>query len=130
MNRRQPNPAQWLNFDALGVLVFVLVGRNNHAEETQITGTLRTAAPFLIAMLVGWYLSKAWRAPETWRTGLITWACTVVLGLVLRRLVWGNGIATAFIIVATVFLAMTMFSWRLVLQSIHRRTGGGSGSDD
>jgi FtsH-binding integral membrane protein len=122
MNRRQINPAQWLNFDALGVLVFVLVGRNNHAEETQLTGTLRTAAPFLIAMLIGWVISKAWRAPETWRTGLITWVTTVVLGLALRRVVWHNGIATAFVIVATVFLAMAMFSWRIVLQSIHRRT--------
>jgi peptidoglycan/LPS O-acetylase OafA/YrhL len=121
ISKRQPNPAQWLNFDALGVLVFVLIGRNNHAEETQISGTIRTAAPFLIGMIAGWLMSKAWRAPETWRTGLITWASTLVIGMVLRKIVWQNGIATAFVIVATVFLALTMFSWRIVLQSIHRR---------
>jgi cell division protein FtsW (lipid II flippase) len=118
---KRPNPAMWLIFDALGVLVFVMIGRDNHDEQAGFGYTLQTAAPFLIAMFGGWVLSRAWIAPETWRTGLIVWGCTVVAGMVLRRLVFDKGTALAFVIVATVFLAIAMFTWRYVLRSIHRR---------
>ncbi len=119
--RRRPNPASWLIFDVLGILVFVMIGRDNHNEASGIGYTVKTAAPFLIAMLGGWVASQAWKQPETWRTGLITWGMTLVGGMLLRRLVFDKGTATAFVIVATVFLALTLFSWRLVLRSIHRR---------
>ncbi len=120
---KRPNPAIWLIFDVLGILVFVMIGRNNHDEASGFGYTLQTAAPFLIAMVAGWALSQSWKAPETWRTAFIVWATTLVVGMALRRVVFDKGTARAFIIVATVFLAMAMFTWRYVLRSIHRRMG-------
>jgi hypothetical protein len=115
------SPSQWLNFDALGVLVFVVIGRNQHDEPDAVAGVLRTAAPFLIALFLGWALAKAWRQPDSMRTGVITWTTTLVVGMVLRRLFWDKGTAASFVVVAAVFLALTMFSWRVVSRSIHRR---------
>jgi hypothetical protein len=47
----------------------------------------------------------------------------VVLGMLLRRFVWDRGTAASFVMVATVFLAMAMLSWRLVLGSLQKRMG-------
>jgi hypothetical protein len=121
--RRRPNPSQWLNLDVLGVLVFVLVGRQNHDEGQSGRDVLITAAPFLIAMAVGWLLSKAWRTPASWKSGAVTWGTTVALGMLLRRFVFDKGTAATFIAVAMGFLALTMFTWRFVLRTIHRRMG-------
>jgi hypothetical protein len=45
----------------------------------------------------------------------MVWGYTVVMGMVLRNMVFNRGTAAAFIIVATVFLGITMFSWRALL---------------
>jgi hypothetical protein len=45
----------------------------------------------------------------------VVWGYTVVMGMVLRNLVFDRGTALAFIIVATVFLGITMFGWRALL---------------
>ncbi len=121
IGRRRMSPTQWLNFDALGVLVFVAIGRDQHNESDAVGGILRTAAPFLLAMFAGWFVARAWRQPDSWRTGLITWGVTLVLGMILRRVFWDKGTATAFVIVAAVFLALTMLSWRAVSRAVHRR---------
>jgi hypothetical protein len=51
------------------------------------------------------------RDPNTY----MVWGYTVVMGMVLRNLVFDRGTALAFIIVATVFLGITMFGWRALL---------------
>jgi hypothetical protein len=118
--RTRPNPAIWLIFDVLGVFVFVMIGRQNHDERSGLGYTLQTAAPFLLALGAGWALSHAWNHPATWRTGLIVWGATLVFGMLLRRVVFDKGTALTFVVVAAVFLALMMFSWRLVLRSIDR----------
>ena len=55
--------------DIICVVIFVIIGRRNHNETTDAIGTLRTAAPFLIALLGAWVGAKAWRAPRTLSTG-------------------------------------------------------------
>jgi hypothetical protein len=45
----------------------------------------------------------------------VVWGYTVVMGMVLRNLVFDRGTALAFIIVATVFLGITMFGWRALV---------------
>ncbi len=99
-------------FDALCVLLMVVIGTRNHKTDTGITGILFVAAPFWIAM------SLAHLAPLLQRTAkadahvVVVWGYTVVMGMVLRNTVFDRGTAVAFIIVATVFLGITMFGWR------------------
>ena len=90
----------------------VVIGTRNHKTDTGITGILFVAAPFWIAM------SLAHLAPLLQRTAkadahvVVVWGYTVVMGMVLRNTVFDRGTALAFIIVATVFLGITMFGWR------------------
>ncbi|MFZ9796067.1 MAG: DUF3054 domain-containing protein [Ilumatobacteraceae bacterium] len=99
--------------DVVCVVIFVIVGRRNHDETTDAVGTLRTAAPFLIALLGAWVGSKAWRAPRALSTGVVLWIVTAGVGLGIRRFVFGDGIATPFVIVATLVLGLLLVGTRL-----------------
>ncbi|MFZ9911675.1 MAG: DUF3054 domain-containing protein [Ilumatobacteraceae bacterium] len=99
--------------DVVCVVIFVIVGRRNHDETTDAVGTLRTAAPILIALLGGWVGSKAWRAPRALSTGVVLWIVTAGVGLGIRRFVFGDGIATPFVIVATLVLGLLLVGTRL-----------------
>lgn len=91
-------------------------------------GVLATAWPFLVAAVLGWLLGRAWRAPlRLWPTGVIVWAVTVAGGMLLRS-VSGEGTAVAFVIVATVTLALFLLGWRAVAALTRRLSLRGAGS--
>lgn len=100
--------------DVLSIVVFVAIGRRNHDEGVAPTGVIETAAPFLVALLVTWLVALVWRDPLSPRSGAITWAGTVALGMVLRNVVFDDGTATAFVIVATVFVGTVLNGWRAI----------------
>ena len=106
-------PAVAALIDLVVVLVFVAIGRRNHHEEATVSGYFGTVAPFAIALAVTWLASRAWRAPVDARTGYTMWVGTVVVGMVLRKFAFDDGTATAFVIVATVFLGAGLNLWRL-----------------
>lgn len=100
--------------DALSIMVFVAIGRRNHDEGVAPAGVVETAAPFLVALLVTWLVALVWRDPLSPRSGAITWVGTVALGMVLRKVVFDDGTATAFVIVATVFVGAVLNGWRAI----------------
>jgi hypothetical protein len=109
-------------FDAAAIVLFVAVGRNNHDEGgNPVAETLKVAAPFLIALAVGWVVARAWQRPDSLRTGLVIWPITVALGMVLRHWVFDRGTATSFIVVATIATAVLLLGWRLVALLVGRR---------
>ncbi|CAB4596048.1 MAG: DUF3054 family protein [Actinobacteria bacterium] len=107
-----------LALDIFSVLLFVAVGRRNHNESAGISGVVEVALPFLIALVCGWVLSRAWQKPDAIKNGVVIWLITVVLGLLLRNLIFGRGIATPFIIVATVVLGVLLVGRRLAMRVI------------
>ena len=107
--------------DVVSVVAFVAIGRRNHDESTGLDGIVSTAAPFLVALAVTWLVMLVWRDPLSPRSGVVTWIGTVALGMVLRNLVFDDGTATAFVIVATVFLGVALNSWRALAR---RRLSG------
>jgi hypothetical protein len=89
--------------DVVAVLLFVTLGRRSHDEGGNVvTGVLSVAAPFLIALAVGW-------------------AVTVALGMVLRRFAFDRGTATSFIVVASVATGLLLLGWRLVARRVIAR---------
>ena len=85
---------------------------------------LNVAAPFLIGLAVGWSLSPTVRrTPFAVRAGVDVWISTVVIGMLLRRFAWDRGTAVAFVIVATVFLAIFLVGWRALAAAIERPHG-------
>ncbi|WP_108248678.1 DUF3054 domain-containing protein [Planctomonas deserti] len=108
-------------FDLVSVILFVLVGRVSHGEAVDAGGVLSTAWPFLVGLAIGWIASVAWRRPYgVVRPGLIVWASTVVLG-VLLRFVTGVGAETSFIVVTAVVLGALLVGWRAFAMLLSRR---------
>lgn len=107
--------------DLASVVLFVVLGRRNHEGAATLAGTLEVAAPFLLALVAGWASVQAWRRPADLRTGLVVWAVTLGLGMVLRNMLFDRGTAGSFVLVAAGFLALTMLGWRLVAGLLLRR---------
>lgn len=106
--------------DVLLVLVFATIGRASHAESVDAAGVWDTAWPFLAGLIMSWIATRAWRAPlgALW-PGLGLWVGTVAFGMIFR-LATGSGAATAFIIVATVTLAIFLLGWRGIAALVRR----------
>ncbi len=105
-----------LAYDIVCVLVFVVIGTRNHKTDTGLSGVLFVAAPFLISLIgsrVFMRLQK--RDVISVENGVTVVLFTTAIGLILRRVVFDRGTATAFVIVATVFLFSSMLGWRSVM---------------
>jgi hypothetical protein len=115
--------------DVVLVVVFAVVGRSSHAEGLDAAGVWGTAWPFLAGLGVGWLAARAWRHPlAVWPTGVVVWASTLVVGMLLR-LATGQGTAIAFIVVATLTLAVLLLGWRAIAWAVTRlRTRGPVGA--
>ena len=107
--------------DVVAVVVCVAIGRRNHDEGTALSGIIGVAAPFLIALGISWVGLRTWREPFNRASLVATWVITVVIGLLLRRLIFDRGIAIAFIIVATITLGVLLGLGRLLSQRLVRR---------
>ncbi len=112
-----------LALDALLVVVFAAIGRATHDGDvwgSAGSGLATTAWPFLVALLLGWLVSRAWNRPlAPLRTGVPVWVVTVGVGMLLRA-VSGQGVAVAFVIVATLTLALFLLGWRGVARLVTR----------
>ncbi|MEZ3156623.1 DUF3054 domain-containing protein [Microbacterium sp. BWR-S6Y] len=117
------SPALALVVDVVLVIVFAAIGRATHDGDVLGpfgSGLATTAWPFVAALLVGWLVTRAWRAPlAIVRTALPVWAVTVILGMALRA-VSGQGVAVAFVIVAAITLALFLLGWRGVAALVAR----------
>ena len=108
--------------DVVAVIVFVAIGRRNHDEGTALSGVLGVAAPFLIALVGSWFALRTWREPFNRASFVATWVITVVAGLFLRKIVFDRGIATSFIIVATITLGVLIGLGRLLTRRLTAKT--------
>ena len=103
--------------DLVLVVVFTAIGRSTHHEDVfgawgQELWT--TAWPFVVALIVGWAVLRAWKDPlAVVRTGLGLWLITVAGGLALRKLA-GGGTALPFVLVATAVVLVFLVGWRLL----------------
>jgi hypothetical protein len=126
VSRSAPGPARgWLTpliLDLGCVLVFAIAGKGSHEAGRSEWVVLAIVWPFAVAVLVahvGW-LVRARDARRVWSEGVVVLGVTFVLGMVLR-VVSGRGIAPGFLVVAAVFLALTMLGWRAALRLATRR---------
>lgn len=110
-----------LSYDVGSVLVFVIAGRSNHGAEETAAGILHTAGPFLIALVIGWAVARAWQDPASLQVGGTVLAVTVVAGMTLRRFVFDDGTQLSFVFVAAAFLALFLMGWRLGAMWADRR---------
>ena len=100
--------------DAVAIIVFVAIGRRSHDEGSTIGAIFSVAAPFLLGLLTGWLVARAWTRPMHLVTGLTIWPITVLVGMILRHFVFDRGTALSFIIVATLVTGVFLVGWRMV----------------
>ncbi|OBJ58465.1 DUF3054 domain-containing protein [Mycobacterium asiaticum] len=115
----------WLVTDVVAVLVFCALGRRSHDEGVTASGLATTAWPFLAGTALGWLLSRGWRRPTAVvPTGVIVWASTLVVGMLLRK-VSSASVAVAFIAVASTVTAVFLLGWRAAVELAARRRSDG-----
>jgi len=106
-----PALAAWA-MDIICVVLFCAVGRRSHAEALTVTGIAQTAWPFLAGTSAGWLLARGWRRPLALApTGVMVWVCTVVVGMLLRKLN-SQGVQPSFVVVASLTTATLLLGWR------------------
>ena len=111
--------------DALVVVAFAVIGREDHGDTSALSDYARVAAPFLIGLAVASVGLRTWQ-PLASRTGAAIALGTVAVGMLMRRLVWDDGIAFTFIVVTTAVLVAGMTGWRLVMGVVRRGRSRGS----
>ena len=100
--------------DVVAIVAFVIIGRRNHHEGSALSGVVKVAAPFVIALTLGWLAARAWKSPMAVSAGVIIWLVTVIGGLALRKMAFDGGTAMPFIIVASLFNLATLVGWRFL----------------
>ncbi len=103
-----------LGLDLLVVLVFAVIGRLSHAEGADPAGIGLTAWPFVVALVGTTVALLGMKRPtEQFLNGVIVWAGTLGFGMWIRTNA-GDGVQPSFVVVAGIFLAITMLGWRLL----------------
>jgi len=108
--------------DLVCLLVFAFAGKSSHEASDSNWVVLAIVWPFVVAAAVGW-AGAMWnglRGLRVWPGGVLILVVTYVLGMALRD-ISGRGLAGGFLIVAAVFLTITMLGWRAVYAALERR---------
>ena len=106
--------------DLVCVAAFVLIGRRSHQESSGLEGFVRIAWPFAVGLLIATAVA-AWTRLRPWRSAVVVWLGTVGLGMVLRIGVQDRPFKVGFVIVTTLFLAVTMLGWRALVWAVWPR---------
>ena len=103
----------WAGIDLAVVVLFVAIGRGVHDHGVNVAGMASTTWPFASGLLVAWLaLAASHRSGLAPIDGALACGVTVIVGMSLR-VVAGQGIAAAFVLVALCFLGASMVGWRL-----------------
>jgi FtsH-binding integral membrane protein len=108
--------------DLVCVLVFAIAGKTSHEASTSDWVVLAIVWPYALSVVLAHagLLLRGRPTRRIWPEGVVVLSVTYVLGMVLR-VVSGRGIAGGFLVVAVVFLALTMLGWRTILLLAARR---------
>jgi hypothetical protein len=104
------------------VLAFAVGGRASHEAGASGWVVVAIVWPYAVAVAVAHaaLLARGRQPLRIWPEGGVVLAVTYVLGMVLRA-VSGRGVAVDFLVVAGLFLALTMLGWRSVAELATRR---------
>ena len=121
MTRNAPPPTtRWLPplvADLVCVLVFAFAGKTSHEAGDSDWVVLAIVWPFALGVAVAHagLVSRGRQTRRIWPEGAVVLAVTYLLGMLLRA-VSGRGLAVGFLVVALLFLALTLLGWRGIVQ--------------
>lgn len=103
----------WI-LDVLVVVSFAVIGRDTHGFSSDWEEVARISAPFLIALIIGFIVTRVWSSFTNPLVGLVLGSVTLVVGMLLRRFVFDDGTAPVFVWVAAGWFIGVMVAWRLI----------------
>ena len=108
--------------DLVCVLALAIGGKNSHEAGDSDWVVLVIVWPFSLAAAAVhvWLVAQGRQTSRVWPEGVLVLAVTYVLGMVLRA-ISGRGMAPGFLVVAALFLTLTMLGWRVVALLLTRR---------
>ena len=117
--RRTPGWLLPLVADLVCVLVFAAAGKSSHEASDSEWVVLAIVWPYALSVVLAHagLLLRGRLTRRVWPEGVVVLAVTYVLGTLLRA-ASGRGIAVGFLVVAVVFLALTMLGWRTILRLV------------
>jgi hypothetical protein len=122
----EPRPTgRWLwplVADLACVLALAVGGKSSHDAGESDWVVLAIMWPYAVAagLAHAWLASRGRQTRQAWPEGATVLAVTYVLGMLLRA-ISGRGVAPGFLVVAAIFLAVTMLGWRGLAQFATRR---------
>lgn len=104
------------------MLALAAGGKRSHEPGDSDWVVLAILWPYAVAagLAHGWLAARGRPTGRPWPEGVVVLAVTYGLGMLLRA-ISGRGLAPGFLVVAGVFLALTMLGWRAVAQLAARR---------
>ena len=116
----------WLLLDVAWIILFAIIGRQNHGEGSALSGVIGVAWPFLVGYAVGAFALRLQRTPLSIARIVPVWLLTLVIGMAIRTIQKGRAPEAAFVIVATIALAVGLIGWRVIASVIRSRRGPAS----
>jgi hypothetical protein len=109
--------------DLVCVLVFATAGKSSHEAGQSEWVVLAIVWPYAlsVALAHAGLLMSGRLTRRLWPEGAVVLVVAYVLGTLLR-LASGRGIAVGFLVVAVLFLALTLLGWRALLWLATRRS--------
>lgn len=111
----------WLLLDVAWIVLFAIIGRQSHGEGNALLGVIGVAWPFLVGYLVGAFAVRLPRTPRSLARIIPVWLLTIIIGMAIRTIQKGRAPESAFIIVATIALAVGFIGWRVIVAAIGQR---------
>lgn len=107
--------ATGLSADVVLVVLFAALGNISHDSGLGPADIWTTAWPFLLGLLLGWWITFSWRYPDNvWPSGVLLVLFTVAWGMMMRHFFTDGGVQLSFVIVATATLAVLLLGRRLL----------------
>lgn len=112
--------------DASVIISFAFIGSDFHGFSFDLLAILGVVAPFLVALAGGILALRVWLKPLSILNGFLLAVISLAGGMLLRRYVWDDGAARAFILVTGGYFLTFMVGWRLVALGIEWVAGRSS----
>lgn len=108
--------------DLVCLLAFAIGGKGSHEAGDSDWVVLVIVWPYAVAAGVAHagLVARGRPTRRAWPEGVVVLAVTYALGMLLRA-VSGRGLAPGFLVVAGLYLAVTMLGWRGLVQFATRR---------
>lgn len=118
LSHRTASPARstlYLGADIILVILFAVLGNIAHDSGLGPAEIWTTAWPFLLGLVLGWWITYSWRHHSTvWPYGVILVLFTVTWAMMMRHFVTDGGVQISFVLVATGTLAVLLLGRRLI----------------